>query len=186
MKHHYKLIFSLLFISILFNACKKNSTPEPAYFMQFTANGKAINYTACTENEVIVNGQPTTQIAGFYKSTGNVGNKQFEINLIVDENNLKTGQVYTSQSAHSLTFTNQATFAYLPDSLQHNYYGYTTAVYNPTGVVILTEVTPTYIKGKFSTKLFGSADFYGQYLLYTITNGTFYSTHNSHTGVITF
>jgi hypothetical protein len=184
MNHHYKVFYFLLFISILFIACKKSTPAAPAYFMQLSANGKNVNYTACTENEVIINGQPDTQITGFYSSTGNVGNKQFRIDLVADENNLKTGQVYTSQSAKSFNFTNQVTFAYLPDSLVDNYFGYTTAIYNPTGTVTLTEVTPTYIKGTFSAKLFSTDDFFGQNLLYTATNGTFYSSHNSHTGVI--
>ncbi len=156
--------------------------PAPDYFMKFNANSATINCTICAENEVIVNGTPYTIIKGISGEKGNGG--QLRITIYEDENNLKTGQVYTSQSTNSLTFKNAVSFAFVPDTLVDNPYGFTTAAYNPTGTVTLTEVTPTYIKGTFSASLFVPADYYGANLIYAITNGTFYSNHNVNEQVI--
>lgn len=168
---------------ILFISCKKKNTPSPDYYMTLKVNGTEIKYTTCNESETIVDDQTETTIAGYYSSALDKTAKMFEITLIADENNLKTGQVFQCQGINSATYDNGSNvfFHYLTDS--DDAYGVSSSPYNPIGKVTLTEVTPTYIKGTFSA-LLGNND--GTVVLDTISSGTFYSSHNIHTGVIQY
>jgi hypothetical protein len=185
MKYFNKTAFLLLLSAlILMSACKKKATPGPTYFMTFKANGKVFSYTSCTESDAILNNVPHTAIVGYYNSTLDKRLKTFQITLLQDENKLQTGQVYTSQSANSLTFNNDVLFSFVPDTLLD--YEVTDALYNPTGTVTLTEVTPTSIRGTFTASLYYQGDSYGAHLVYAITEGTFYSNHNTNGTVIQY
>ena len=173
----------LLFIIILFVGCKKKETPAPDFYMTLKVNGIPIKYTDCAESEVIVGDQPRTTISAYYSSALDQTDKMFEIVLIADENNLKTGQVYQCQGIDSPNYENGTNvfFDYYAGGVDK--IGTSSPAYSPVGTVTLTAVTPTTIKGTFSAYLSYSQS---NVIADTITNGEFYSSHNHHTGVIQY
>jgi hypothetical protein len=172
-----------LLIGLSLAACKKKPTPAPDYFMTLEVNGKSLTYTDCAESETIINGQPETIISGYYSTALDQTDKMFEIFLIADENNLKTGQVYQCQGIDSKNYEDGTNvfFNYYAGGVEK--FEVASPQYSPVGTVTLTEVTPDYIKGTFSGVIGGDG---GSSLRDTITNGVFYSSHHSHTGVIQF
>jgi hypothetical protein len=183
MKIQCKLLLLSVFALTFLNSCKKDSTiaskPDIKYFMKFRAikfdgSSDSISCDICIQNEVIVNSRPQVSIDAV-----STGKASFKITLIRDENNLKTGEIYNSDlspSNNSYTFLN-----FTPTNNSNNGYGFSSYPDSFTTRVTLTEVTPDFIKGTFSGKVYLTSN---NELQYTIVNGSFCSDHKTNRIVI--
>jgi hypothetical protein len=172
MKSLLQILFVLLVSAVLFNSCKKSSSPAPvtpasSSSMSLTYNNTVLAFIDCNLVSGEVNNVPQTIILADNITGSKVSDNSFEVEITADVAKLKSGAVF--QAATSFAQANALTLFFFPDTTNT----YATQPANHTGVVTITDVSATYVKGTFSGKLFASDDFNATSLLYGITNGSF-------------
>jgi hypothetical protein len=168
MKKTFEFFIAVLFITVVFNSCKKSSDNSPSSpSMKFTSNGTVVSFNSCVEVVATVGSQSQILITGIDVTNGKAGTTSFEVQLIHDDATLKAGQVF--QAATTFGQENSSALLYFTNDTDL----FATQPGKPQGSVTLTEVTSTTIKGTFSGELFAEDDFTGDHVLYTITNGSF-------------
>ena len=172
MKHFFNTLLILIIAAMLFYSCKKSSTPAPVVAassssMVLTYNSTKLAFNNCFEATASVNNAPEIIIIGNNITGSKVSDNSFEVDITADATTLKPGAVF--QAASSFGQLNVMTLFFFSDTTNT----YTTQPKSPAGIVTITDVSSTYIKGTFSGKLFASDDFSATNLLYTVTNGTF-------------
>lgn len=174
MKVRVKVLMISLLALFAFNSCKK-STVQPnnnnipnltTVSVKFTINGSVHTLTNVTQTSLTPPGLSTTETD--IRATSTSG-ETFSI-AITHASALKVGDSFVVSG--SVAIGVGAYFSYNPDGGEN---AYVTQPAQPFGTVTITEVGSNYLKGDFSTKLYNFGDIHATNVVYTITDGQFYS-----------
>lgn len=164
-------------ICCIFSSCLKYAKPDIGP-VEFNSPGMAFDfnnvnnerYDGCTYYQVPSNGPSAHFLINGY-STNN--GQSMRIDIYDEDKTIKVGDVYSVTTSADTT-KNNIFYTYSPN----NGGTYLSSLVSPKGDLTITEATSDHIKGTFTAWLYDSLDLKGIYVLYAITNGTFYAKYD--------